>query len=954
MTEPQLIMIMRARFLDRNCRVVALMLAVSLVLSAQAQTLVTITGGRLSVNEPDYGYIDGDLATAAKFHTPLGLAVDSGGNLFVADTGNNAIRKLDFGLQRSRTVISGLSKPVGVAFDSDRNLFVLNQGDGTVLRYDGFDSLYQFPTQIAQNLASPTAFALAGNTNLYLVESGGVLRVFDLVHGGQRVVTSGFTNPSGVAVLGNGLVVVSDTGANRLQVVDPRTATVVFQIGSGSAGYRDGAAGVAMFHAPQQVLATPSGEVVVADRLNHRVRLVGVEGTVTTLYGIDSSFWEGPCYECDPMILPGWYDGVDGQPLTAEAREPAALGLKSDGTLFSSELYYHIIRRLDNGGFGSGGTTNVTVLPPTFQPTEGYYPMGIDIQVSDPNTNPLLVHRVLYTTDASEPDLQNPTARLLTMTNGTGVIQWRDSVHDLSNLRVKAMMGDASSETVSGQSARANQIGFTGDITAGVGSTPVLPLVVMLVEGQTLRSLQFVAEVVPQGSAPPMDAPLRLAALTGNDFVPVKAGSTNLPMSRATMVGGTSRIQVTFLGTNTSFLVEGSAVVAMIAVPLPAQAKPGDSYQVRVISAFGTRDGSTDELNPSLLPARSIGIANIPYLVGDTTTTGWYVAGSFGDGFLRNGDVNNTFHASLGIRVPPAYTDVFDAMDVFPEDTPDAVGGDGRIRYLDWQILLDRASGFRTNSFQRVWSEGGVRLPIAAPSQGFALRPAAESTVLPKVLIQPLDPDARLEAVSIGQVEPGKVASVPVRLQVRAGVKLAGLQFRVSVTPEGLAPAVAATASFTAVPSLPQPLQASGLPLNEVAQAWSLGSLPLMGSGQGIVTLGSVQFQVPPNARLGDTYRVRVLEADGAQNLQAGCVIQPVDGQVGVLATAPRSATPACFRVRWVGNWGQRYVVESSSSLGGDLWVPESSELTGRGSEMEFIDQNAENQAKFYRIRLQP
>jgi hypothetical protein len=317
----------------------------------------------------------------------------------------------------------------------------------------------------------------------------------------------------------------------------------------------------------------------------------------------------------------------------------------------------------------------------------------VDIQVVNPNSDPVLASRVFYTTDGTEPGPDNPSSQLLLLdTNNVGVIAWRETTRDLASLRVKAFLGGVGSPTVSGQAATQNQIGFSGDVTAGIGATVVVPVVATLKPGQSLRSLQFLVEITPLGNAGPLAAPVRALPMSPNDFVALVAASTNAPLTRSeTTAGGAYRVEVAFVGTNAAFSVDGFATATLLAVTIPATNQVNDSYRLAVLSPSGTADGVAQDVPLASLPPRLIIITNQSYLVGDTAPATWYNTGSFGDGQLRNNDVNNALYASLGVRVPPFVTDVFDAMDTFPEDTGDAVGGDGKIRFLDWQILLDRS-----------------------------------------------------------------------------------------------------------------------------------------------------------------------------------------------------------------------------------------------------------------------
>ena len=71
-----------------------------------------------------HGYVDGNTASSAQFYTPIGLAMDSSGNLYVADRDNNAIRWLDLDFGQTFTfATNSINHPIGVAVDGLDNVF---------------------------------------------------------------------------------------------------------------------------------------------------------------------------------------------------------------------------------------------------------------------------------------------------------------------------------------------------------------------------------------------------------------------------------------------------------------------------------------------------------------------------------------------------------------------------------------------------------------------------------------------------------------------------------------------------------------------------------------------------------------------------------------------------------------------------------------------------------------
>ena len=131
------------RWFGASIGVAALLLAAAHL--AAVPEVKTVTGG------PTGGYVDGNTKSNAMFRTPMGLALGSSPEgyrvLYVADSGNNAIRKLDLDLNQTITFVTNrISNPVGVAVDSATNLYVLNRGDGyngTVVKFNAYGNFLQ-------------------------------------------------------------------------------------------------------------------------------------------------------------------------------------------------------------------------------------------------------------------------------------------------------------------------------------------------------------------------------------------------------------------------------------------------------------------------------------------------------------------------------------------------------------------------------------------------------------------------------------------------------------------------------------------------------------------------------------------------------------------------------------------------------------------------------------------
>ena len=597
-------------------------------------------------------------------------------------------------------------------------------------------------------------------------------------------------------------------------------------------------------------------------------------------------------------------------------------------------------------------TTNILVQVPTPQltPPSGYFPQGTLVTATVPgHPEAKLYYRL---------DGQTPTTNDLLYSGPVKVDALSAPNRDLRSLAVRAFIPNlVPSDVVRGQPVATNSVGVPVDIVAGIGATALMPVVANLGTDQPLRSLQFRIEVSPlTPGAPILENDLRPLAVTTNDFVPIVTSSgvgssTVLYSTYTTNYGGVvaNGLIVAAIGTNANVNYQDFGTVSMLAVPIPVTAREGDQYSVRVLSVSGTTNAQQAALFLTNLPSRTITVSNINYLVGDTAPGRWYNAGDFGNGGLDNADVNNVFYASLGVHVPYTFSDAFDAMDIFPEDTATSTGGEGRIRFLDWQYALYRSLGVSTNNWQRRWSAGGVRVATPRLVNGNGAAPGTEFSG--GVSGSLLKTTARVQPGTPGSVTPGNLVKVPVRVRVKDGLSLAGLQFRIAVRALESAPAVGSV-SFAAAAGVPDPLRADGVAANEVGVAWSLvlNSLPKALTGETV--LGTVQFTVPISAQQGEKYVVEVINADGAESAQVGSEIDGGSVILTVLGLSTEQVqTLPGFKLNWFAFAGHAYAIESTEEPIAGKWISEQADVPGRGRMQEFVDHASGVRSKFYRIR---
>ena len=290
-----------------------------------------------------YGFSgDGGPATAATLGTPTGVAVDSVGNLFIAD--NNArIRRVDAGTQVITTVpVPGLVRPHGIAIDSAGKLYVTDLAGHRVYRVD---------------VATQVATVVAGNGTDGFSGDGG------------PATAAQMNAPLGVAVDSAGNLFISDL-SDRIRRVDSATQVITTVAGNGTYGFSGdgGPATAAQMNAPLGMAVDSVGDLFIADNGNFRTRRVdATTQLITTVAGNGTYSFSG-----------------DGGPATSAQFSAAGVVVDSAGNLFVSDIDNCRIRRVDattqvintiagdgqcrSGGVGDGGPARAAAL---------YYPVGL-------------------------------------------------------------------------------------------------------------------------------------------------------------------------------------------------------------------------------------------------------------------------------------------------------------------------------------------------------------------------------------------------------------------------------------------------------------------------------------------------------------------------------------------------------------------------------------------------
>jgi outer membrane protein assembly factor BamB len=320
---------------------------------------------------------DGAGALAACLNEPKSLTLDVEGNLFIADSENHVVRKIDRKTNCIRTVagrIQGVesgAKPVSpapVAEGVDDDPFAesgtvnshafTHQTDlsGTVRyvvtgtaparRFSGDggpadQALLNFPTAVVVDRAGHLYIADTLNHRVRRVDAatGVITTVAGLGQprwsgDGKLAVDAGLNEPAALAVSDGGVLYIADQSNNRVRAVDLTTGMIYTVAGTGTAAYNgdDVAATETGLAGPSGLAFASDGTLFIADSFNGRIRAVDpVTGLIRTVVG------DGGEYR---------YQGPDEPPSSSLSR-PSGIVLDEEGNLFFTDSDNHLVRRWD-------------------------------------------------------------------------------------------------------------------------------------------------------------------------------------------------------------------------------------------------------------------------------------------------------------------------------------------------------------------------------------------------------------------------------------------------------------------------------------------------------------------------------------------------------------------------------------------------------------------------------
>jgi uncharacterized protein (TIGR03437 family) len=242
---------------------------------------------------------DGGAATSAQLYLPSDVAEDTDGTLYVADSGNNRIRKV--GADGTISTLAPGNGPTGVALDPAGNLLFADRFNHLIQRISAQpnNSVVVVAGNLAESFSGDGGPAAAAQLNLpdgVAVDGLGNVFIADQLNGRIRKVTasglgsvgaittpaSGLTNPRWIALDAAGNLYVSNL--NQVLRIS-QTGTVTSVAGTGVAGFSGdgGSAANAQLMAPGSIAVDPAGNLYIADTGNQRIRQVSPNGTINTV-----------------------------------------------------------------------------------------------------------------------------------------------------------------------------------------------------------------------------------------------------------------------------------------------------------------------------------------------------------------------------------------------------------------------------------------------------------------------------------------------------------------------------------------------------------------------------------------------------------------------------------------------------------------------------------------------
>ena len=341
--------------------VFTILFSFTLAAGLRAQDSVASLAGQVLVSGASNG-----TGTNALFSDPAAIVVDAGGNIFVADSRNHAIRKITTngvvttfagqmgipGIKDATGTNAQFNLPCGLAMDAGGNLFVSDTGNNSIRKITpagavstiagvaGTAGFGDGPTGSAL-FNSPLGIVIATNGTIFVADSGN--QVVRAISGGQVSTFAGspeiwgnangtgtnaqFNGPVGLALDPGGNLFVSDANNDTIRKVTAGGAVTTYAGLAGVDGSADGPLNSARFRSPAELVFDQHGNLFVADSFNQTIREISAGGMVSTVTGVPGTA--------------GASDGVNG---AGRFFNPYGLAVAPDGSILMTDTYNELVR----------------------------------------------------------------------------------------------------------------------------------------------------------------------------------------------------------------------------------------------------------------------------------------------------------------------------------------------------------------------------------------------------------------------------------------------------------------------------------------------------------------------------------------------------------------------------------------------------------------------------------
>jgi sugar lactone lactonase YvrE len=281
--------------------------------------VTTIAGAKVVINEIEYPLatsVDGT-GTEASFNTPMGVAVDNDGNIFVAEQFSSKIRKITpAGVTTTfaGSGIQGMDDGIGTAASFSQPIAVALSNDGNTLFVA--DYINNVIRKVITSTAEVSIFAGTGASGS---DDG-------------AGTTASFNGATGLVVDAAGNVFVADQSNNKIRKITAAGVVSTFA-GSGNEGAADGQGTAASFNSPTGIAIDGAGNLYVADQYNYSIRKITPTGLVSTIAGN------------------GTDGAVNGLGSEASFSSPTGVAVDSKGNLYVADGFNHSIRKISLLGY---------------------------------------------------------------------------------------------------------------------------------------------------------------------------------------------------------------------------------------------------------------------------------------------------------------------------------------------------------------------------------------------------------------------------------------------------------------------------------------------------------------------------------------------------------------------------------------------------------------------------